>query len=196
MSPHAGPVLAALLLVQHGAPVVVADPAQSLAVKIDAVQERAKLPATRRPPLRQMVVTQDEMNAWLRASAENRPKGVSEMTVRFEPQRLVARGMLDISDLKPKVALTPWNPLYWISGIVPVDVVGRVESANGRLTVDWEDVRIAAVPVSATMLRDLVLTATRGSKRYPGGLDITAPYDMPYEVRSIQLDTSRALVGF
>jgi hypothetical protein len=170
--------------------------AQALNVKIETVQRRAKLPAARRTPARPLAVTQSEINAWLRASAENRPRGVSEMTVRFEPQRLIARGMVDLAELKPKVALAPWNPLYWINGIVPVDLVGRVESADGRLLVTWEDIRVAAVPVSPSMLREMVVTATRGSRHYPEGLDITAPYEMPYDVRRIRLEDARALVDF
>jgi hypothetical protein len=106
------------------------------------------------------------MNAWLKASPENRPRGVSEMTVRFEPARLVARGLFDLSLVKSRMNVNPWNPLYWINGIVPVDVSGRVESQNGEATVHWDEVKVASVPVSPTGVRDARHQALPGRFRH------------------------------
>lgn len=179
-----------------GSTVALEPEAASLVRKIQSARIRARVPAASRPVQPPVVVTDIEMNAWLRSSPENRPKGVSEMTVRFEPDRLVGRGLVDLSVFKPKVEISPWNPLYWINGIVPVDVTGRVTSDNGQLSVIWEDVRVASISVSANMLRDLVVSGTRGTRRYPDGFDITAPYAMPYAVRRIRLDAARAIVEF
>jgi hypothetical protein len=163
--------------------------------KLEQVRQRAVSRAPRKAPAT-VQVSDAEVNAWLRSDPANRPNGVSEMTVRFEAQRIVARGLVDIDLLKPKMKLSPWNPLSWISGIVPVEAAGAVASGDGKVRVEWEQVTVSSIPISVSMLRELVLSSTRSSKRYPGGLDITAPYPLPYEVKRIRLESARAIIDY
>jgi hypothetical protein len=194
-------VLLALLLqaapVQQSPPVdhVTRSQADAFDRKLEQVRVRAASRTAKKPPA-SVQVSESEVNAWLRSDPANRPNGVSEMTVRFEPQRIVARGLVDLDLLKPKMKLSPWNPLSWISGIVPVEAAGAVQSGDGKVSVAWEQVTVSSIPISTSMLRELVLTSTRSSKRYPGGLDITAPYPMPYGVKRIRLDATRAVIDY
>jgi hypothetical protein len=169
--------------------------AESLSRKLDQIELHSKSDVKRRKT-GSVAVSESELNSYFRFTPDSMPRGVSDMAVDFEPHRIVARGQVDLSLLKPKVDLSPFHPLYWLSGVVPVDVAGRVESHAGMMKVEWEEVRVASVPVSSSMLRELVVTATRNSKRYPGGFDILAPFKMPYDVKKVRLEASRALVDY
>lgn len=169
--------------------------AEAFTRKMDQIQAITRRPADRRLPAT-VPITEGELNSYFLYTPDSMPKGVTAMSFRFEPGRLVAHGVVDIDLLKPKVGLSPWNPIAWMSGNVPVDVEGRVTSRDGTATVVWEDVRVSSVSVSPSLLRQMVATATRGSERFPNGLDILAPFELPYEARRVRFELARALVDF
>jgi hypothetical protein len=104
--------------------------------------------------------------------------------------------MLDLEQVKQKIPNgTMSGVLAYLTGTVPVELVGRVRSANGTGQVEIEQATVAGVSVPASMLAQVVSLSTR-SQTQPGGFDILAPFRLPWTARQIRFEPGRAVVDF
>jgi hypothetical protein len=144
-----------------------------------------------------VVVTEGELNSYLNLGLGDRmPRGLSDVLVRFEPERLHATAVLDLEKVRDKMpTLSPWSPLYWLSGQVPVLLRGRVLNDDGFASIDWEDVRVGNVPMPISLLQQIVSSTTR-SADHPDGFDIRAPFPLPYSMRQVRIVLGRAYLDF
>jgi hypothetical protein len=144
-----------------------------------------------------VVVTESELNSYLNLGlGERMPRGLSDVVVRLEPERIHATAVLDLEKVRDKMPkLSPWSPLYWLSGQVPVLLRGRVLNDAGFATIDWEDVRVGNVPVPISLLHQIVSSTTK-SDEYPNGFDIRAPFPLPYSMRQVRIEPGRAFLDF
>jgi hypothetical protein len=169
--------------------------AQVMAGKIAALEKQATLakPARKAP----MSVSDAEVNSYVNLTrGSEMPKGLSDVMVRFQRDRLAVRGLLDLDSLRGRAALPEGldGLLSFVSGKVPVEVTGRlriVSEGVGAFAI--EDAHLASLPVSATVIERLTLWATK-SPRYPEGLDIHAPFRLPYALKRVRIEPGRALL--
>lgn len=170
--------------------------ADSLARKIEEAERRRKEKAgSARRPLT-VTFTDRELSSYLNLSyAEKLPKGLSNVDVRFERERVTAKGMLDLDRIKGKVRQDSWSPVSFMSGVVPVEATGKVSGKEGFGTVVWETVYVSSVRVPIAMLEQMVLSSTK-NEEYPEGFDINAPFRLPYAARTLRVDRGRAVVNF
>ena len=111
-------------------------------------------------------------------------------------ERVHTTGVLDLEKVRDKMPnLSPMNPLYWLSGQVPVLLRGRVLNDDGFASIDWEDVRVGNVPVPISLLHQIVSSTTK-SDDYPDGFDVRAPFALPYSVRQVRIQPGRAYLDF
>jgi hypothetical protein len=82
-----------------------------------------------------------------------------------------------------------------LSGPVPVELGGRLRSAEGLARVELETVIIAGVSLPPALLAQIVSFATRSDEQ-PSGLDIAAPVALPWTAKSVRLEPGRALFDF
>jgi len=107
-----------------------------------------------------------------------------------------ASGTVDIDRVKTKIpSLSPWNPLSYLGGRVPVLLQGRLLYRDGLGSIDWQDIRVATWSIPPAMLGQLISTATRNAKN-PEGFDIHAPFRLPYGVQRIRIEPGRAILDF
>jgi hypothetical protein len=195
------PVLSALLALALAS---AADPvtpsfswteADALRGKLRAVEAAQR--TSPRPRLGSILVRESELNSYLNLPpGKNVPRGVTDVTVSLQRERIEARGMIDLDDVKTKIkGLSPWNPLSFLAGRVPVEIRGRLSTSDGFGTVSIDDVYVASVPIPISMLQQMVLSSTKNA-RYPEGFDITAPFRLPYSVRRVRLDRGQAFLDF
>jgi hypothetical protein len=142
-------------------------------------------------------VDESELNSYLNLSPDVKmPRGLSDVRVRLEMERIHATGILDLDQVRDKMpSLSPLSPLYWLSGRVPVLLRGRVLNDEGFASIEWEDVRVGNVPVPIALLRQIVSSTTR-SDSLPDGFDIAAPFPLPYSIRQVRIQPSRAFLDF
>jgi hypothetical protein len=171
--------------------------ADSLTRKLADIQTRASRPAPARPRKAESVqVTQSEVNSYLNlAYAPRMPKGVSDVDVQFGQQRIQARGLLDLEQFRGKVEIPTFSPLSFLSGQVPVELSGKFVNQDGFGSIEWETAYISGIRVPITMLEQIVLSSTRTSA-HPEGVDIHAPFRLPYSVRSVRLEPGKAFLEF
>ncbi len=169
--------------------------ADQVAETVDRLERRLKAgkPASREP----ITVSERQVNSYVAlALASKLPASVSGLTLRFEPQRLAASGMLDLDAVKDKLPKTGASTLLsFLGGTVPVTVKGRFQGASGQGQVVVEEAHVAGISLPQSMLSQIVAQATRSAKR-PAGFDLLAPFPLPFTARSVRLEAGRAVVEF
>lgn len=167
--------------------------ADSLSRKILALEKRRVERSTKRETI---LVTEGELNSYLSlAYASKMPKGVSGVSVRLDQDRIEASGVVDLEQVNPPKDKSRFSLLSMLAPTVPVLLRGRLVNQEGFGTLEWEEVRLSALPLPLTALAQMVATATR-SARYPNGWDIQAPFRLPYAARRIRLEPGRAFLDF
>jgi hypothetical protein len=166
-----------------------------VAETVDRLERRLKAgkPASREP----ITLSERQVNSYVRlALGQKLPASVSGLSVRFEPDRLAASGMLDLDAVKEKLPKSGASTLLsFLGGTVPVTVKGRFQGASGQGQVVVEEAQVAGISLPPSMLSQMVAQATRSAKR-PAGYDLLAPFPLPYTARSVRLEAGRAIVEF
>lgn len=146
-------------------------------------------PASRQP----IVVTERQLNSYVRLAARL-PEALTDLELGLQKDRLRARGTLDLDRVKAKMPQGA-GLLAFLSGTVPVELRGRLWSAEGSGRVEVEEATVAGISLPATLLAQIVSQSTKSAKR-PGGIDILQPFPLPYSARRVRLEPGRALVEF
>ena len=133
-------------------------------------------------------MTDAELTAYLNLLTKL-PASLIGVEVRFEKERLLARGQLDLDLLQSELGGVSFGPLF--SGRMPVTLRGRLSNDDGFGTLALEEARLGAIPLSPSVLAAMVASATRSSER-PNGFDILAPFRYPYGLRAVKLSPGRA----
>ena len=169
--------------------------ADALKDKLEAIEKRAAVTAGKARP-GTVTVTESELNSYLNLTLGPKlPKEVKDLEVRLEHERLQATGMVDLDQVKAKLASSSWNPLLLMSGFVPVLLRGRFVNHDGFGSIIWEDVRVNAWSLPVSLLEQMVAGATRKADDRDG-FDINAPFRLPYSVRRVRLESGRAFLDF
>ncbi len=154
---------------------------------------RAGRPAADGPVL----VTERELNSYLNLElASKLPAGVSELALRLERGRVVARASLDLDRVKGRLpAGAATSLLAFMGGVVPVELAGRLSAANGTGRVEIEQASLGGVSLPPAMIAQMVSLSTRSAAQ-PAGFDVLAPFALPWTARGVRLEPGRALVDF
>lgn len=169
--------------------------AESLNRKLQAIEKRGQAKAARRAE--SVLVTETELNSYLNLTyAPQMPPGLSDVDVRLASEQIHAKGMLDLERVRGKVPPpSPWSPLAFLRGKVPVELKGRLQTRDGFGTIQVEEAWIASVPVPMSFLEQIVTSATRKPSD-PDGFDIHAPFRLPYAVNRVRVEMARAFLDF
>jgi hypothetical protein len=167
--------------------------AESLGRKLDAIEKRHK-GKERKPET--IVVTEGELNSYLAYTlAPEMPAGVSNVAVRFERERIETTGVVDLDRVGKIQTESSLSPLSLLTGPVSVELRGRLQNKDGFGSIEWEQVRVASIPLPLSVLARLVASSTR-TARQPEGFDIHAPFRLPYSARKVTLVPGRAVLEF
>jgi hypothetical protein len=172
--------------------------AEALDRKLTAI-EKQRVVAPRKGRPETVTITESELNSYLNLTmAEKLPKEVKNLEVHLlEHERLQANGLVDLDKVKAKVAATSssWNPLLLMGGFVPVQLRGRLVNRDGFGSIIWEDVQVNTWSLPVSLLEQMVASATKKPDN-PEGVDISAPFRLPYSVRRVRLEPGRAFLEF
>src|SRR5262245_36432245 len=166
--------------------------ADRLARKIEEVEGLHR--AGKKVPKQTVLVTEGQLNSYLNLTLGTRAlKGVTDLDVHFEQERLGARALLDLDRLPIKGSLGLFGGL--LGGSVPVELRGRLPNKDGQGTMEVEELRLSGMSVPLSMLAQIVSASTRNTEN-PAGFDINAPFKLPYAVRSVRFEPGKAIVEF
>ena len=138
-----------------------------------------------------------QLNSYVNLELGSRiPAGVSDLQLRLQKDRVAAHATLDLDRVKGKLPAGAASTLLaFMSGVVPVEISGRFSAANGSGRLEIEQASVGGVSLPPSMIAQLVSLSTR-SEAQPGGVDLLAPFPLPWTARSVRLEPGRALVDF
>jgi hypothetical protein len=169
--------------------------ADELSRKIARVQRRLRTgrPASEEPVL----VTQRELNSFVNLSlAESIPNGITGFELQLLRDALEARALVDLDRVKGKLPSGGASSLLGLlSGIVPVELRGRLRASNGTGRIEVEQASVGGMSLPPGMVAQMVSMSTRTAKR-PQGFDILAPFPLPWTARDVRVEPGRMLVTF
>ena len=170
--------------------------AEGLSQKLDALLRRSQL---KKPPREKTVtVSEPELNSYLNLTlGPKMPKGVSDVVVRFERDRLVVRAFVDLAEVQGKVPSGSLGGLLsFLSGKVPLLARGRLDAAeDGFGAFAIEEVSLSTIPVPVTVVEQLVTSATKSAES-PHGFDLHSPFRLPYDLKRVRIQPGQALLEY
>jgi hypothetical protein len=145
---------------------------------------------------RRTTVTENEVNAYLTLDAPNDlPVGVLEPSVTIlGPGRLSGRAVVDLDAVRkqspPRSLLDPRNLLI---GRLPVTATGVLTTGNGVARFSLESAAIGGLPMPKIVLQEILSYYSRTPEN-PAGLSLDGPFDLPSNIREIQVDRGQAII--
>ncbi len=142
-----------------------------------------------------VVLYQREVNAYLRFQAAPQiPTAVSDPHVGLHDANGIAlSALVDLSAFRSERPRSVLDPLRYLSGRLPVRAQGQLHTEAGVGQVQVDSVTVGGLPVPSSVLAELVRYYSR-SEEYPDGVDVTAPFDLPYDIDTVHVEPGRAIV--
>ena len=133
--------------------------------KLDTLARRSQ---KKKPPREKTVtVTEAELNSYLNLTlAPKIPKGITDLVVRMDRDRLAARALVDLSEVQGQIpAGSMGGLLAFLSGKVPLEAAGRAtptESGFGAFSI--EEVQLSTIPIPVAVVEQLIGSATKSTE--------------------------------
>ena len=163
--------------------------------KLEALEKYEHDPKLKRAPIS---VFESELNSYVRfALAEKVPRGLRDIRIILREGRLELRGIANLaefSEIKEKAAAGV-SFLSLLGGEMAVEVVADFKSDKGFGKFDLISAQVGPVPLSPSMVSDIIARATVDATR-PSGFDIRAPFRLPYAARRIKPQQAQAIVEY
>lgn len=163
--------------------------------KLELLEKFEHNPKVKRVPVS---VFESELNSYIRfALAEKVPRGLRDIRVVLRDGRLELRGLANLSEfseIKEKAA-AGMSFLSLLGGEMAVEVVADFKSDRGFGQFELVSAQVGPLPLSASMVSDIVARATVDASR-PNGFDIKAPFRLPYSVRRIRPQQALATIEY
>ena len=169
--------------------------ADRFVTKWATVVARSQLPPARRRKPVQTVVTEPEVNAYLRFRAGGTvPAGVVDPYVfALGNGRLAAAATVDLDAVRLSRERGLFDVGQLLRGRVPVTATGVLRAHGGVFVFDLESATAAGFPFPKTLLQELVSFYSRSSAN-PGGVDLDAPFELPAGIREIVVQATKAII--
>jgi hypothetical protein len=126
--------------------------------------------------------------------------GVSDARLQIDRDRLQGSAVVDLDLVRRRLPEGVGgggllNPLSYLSGKVPSDFSGRLVSNGGFASFDLEGVHFGPVTVPVSVVSQMIASSTKNSEN-PGGVDIHAPFRLPYAIKRVRLQPGKALIEY
>ncbi len=145
---------------------------------------------------RRTPVSQTEVNAYLKVRGpELLPVGVTDATVAAHGSgRVSGRAVVDLDVIREKKGSGSLLDLKsYLTGTLPVTARGILHTKDGMVRFELESAEVSGIPIPKGFLQDLVSYYTR-SRDYPNGVNIDQAYELPANIREIQVGQGNAIV--
>ncbi len=193
---HARSILVGCLLA--GTTLVAAIPlttqlADSFDKKIIVVQANA---ATTSKTPRLTPFSEAETNSYLKfKSGSLLPTGLTEPVITLHGEgRVTGRAVVDLDVVRQKQSSGGWfDPTSYLTGKLPVSAVGKIVTADGKGRFELERADVSGIPIPKSLLAQMVNYFTRTAAN-PGGATIDDTFELPAEIRRLEITTGRFTV--
>jgi hypothetical protein len=167
--------------------------AESFQRKLVQIVRQAESQETRE---HRTLVTEGEVNSYLRYSAGDQlPVGVTDPTIGIQPQgRLNGRAIVDLDIIRQKKSTGGWfDPMSYLTGRLPITASGVLQTANGMGRFELTSAEVSGIPIPKSFLQEIVTFYTR-TPATPQGINIDAPFELPADIRHIDVEQAKATI--
>jgi hypothetical protein len=184
------------VMVLVAAPKVSPQQADAFARKLAIISAQSTLTTTRAATVRRTSVSEGEVNSWFAYRAQPLlPQGMTEPQVTIVGNgRVMGTAWVDLDAIakqrRSSGILNPWN---LVGGRVPVTVAGVLHTQNGRGQFDVEETSVSGLPVPTSLLQELVAHYSR-TPTTPQGIRLDDPFELPANIRQIEVGQGQAVV--
>jgi len=168
--------------------------AERMADKFANIAERANHPSAAHDSLR-TAFSDDDLNAYLNHySAVLMPPGLQQPEITVVDRSLVeGKAIINLDTIRTAKPRGWLDPMAYAMGSVTVEVAGYLTAADGQGQFAVTRTSLGGVPVSKTILQELVAFYTRTPDN-PAGVDLDRPFPLPASVRAIELAPGQATI--
>jgi hypothetical protein len=158
--------------------------------KIVLIQKQSEQKSARQ---RSTAFTQAETNSYLKFKAGDlMPTGLTqpELTIHGAG-RVSGRAIVDLDIVRQKQSSGGWfDPTSYLTGKLPVTASGKIVTWDGKGKFELERAEVSGLPIPKSFLAQMVNFFTRTADN-PKGSSIDDVFELPSEIRSIDVDASR-----
>jgi hypothetical protein len=137
--------------------------------------------------------SQAETNSYLKYKAGDLlPTGLTqpELTI-IGAGKVSGRAIVDLDIVRQKQSSGGWfDPTSYLTGKLPVTASGRIVTWDGKGKFELERAEISGVPIPRSFLAQMVNFFTRTADN-PKGSSLDDTFELPAEIRRIDVDASR-----
>ena len=161
--------------------------ADNLEKKLTAVLARGAVATSRPAPVRTSF-TEREVNAYLKFNGKDQlPTGVVDPHVSLAGDfRVSGSAIVDLDAVRTSKERSWLDPAAYVSGSVEVHAAGVLRTANGRGTFRLESASVGSLPIPKGLFQELVTYYSR-SADLPNGFDLDKPFDLPANIREVEI---------
>lgn len=168
--------------------------ADAFARKLDQIERRAAAPRSASPS--RTPVTETELNSWFMYRAQPLlPSGVSDPKLTIVGNgKVMGTVVVDVQQVaKKRGSSGAFDPLSLLGGRVPITVSGVLHASNGRGQFELQEADVSGVPVPKPLLQQVLAYYSR-SPEHPDGVQLDAPFELPANIRAIEIGQGQAVV--
>ena len=161
--------------------------------KLQAIHAHA-MAATGRP-LR-TAFTEQEVNAYLALDAAgDLPHGILDPRISLlGPGRLSGRAIVDLDAVRRgQPASGMLNPMGFLSGKLPVMVIGVLHTQDGRARFELQSAEVGGVTVPTVVIQELLAYYAR-TPGTPNGVSLNSSFPLPDRIQQIDVQRGQAIV--
>jgi hypothetical protein len=165
------------------------------ALKYAAVVGRAPAPPGQRRKRIQTIVTEPEINGYLRYRGKDvLPVGVVDPYVFIlGAGRLSGAATVDLDAVRLSKPRGMLDPAQLLRGRVPVTATGVLRSKDGEFRFDLESATVAGMEVPKSILQELVSYYTKSASN-PSGYSLDSPFALSGGIREVTVESKRAII--
>ena len=167
--------------------------AETFAKKIAIINQHGEA-ATK--SARRTTLTESELNSWFAFRAQPLlPAGITQPKVTIIGNgKLLGSATVDLEAIGRQRggggSLDVWS---YLGGRLPLSVTGILHTKDGKGRFELQAAEVSGVPVPKTLLQELLSYYTRTPEK-PQGLRLDDPFDLPAEIKQIELGQAQAVV--
>jgi hypothetical protein len=168
--------------------------AVSMDRKVAAIVERSVKPKPGAPRV-QTSFSEREVNAYLQFLGKDQlPVGlVSPRLIIGDAGKVEGRALVDLDAVRTSKPRGAFDPANLLTGSVEVWISGKLLAANNQGVFQLESATLAGVPISKSLLQQVVSFYSRTPEN-PNGFDLDRPFDLPAGIHAVQTRRGGATV--